>query len=109
MTQFIGALVSGLAIGGIVALLALGYVIVYRSTHTLNFAQGSLLVLERLAMPSRLKKSATACSYSAYSAFVIDVPLEAVNCSQDEHPCQITRRWAGPEHRRGTAKCSSSR
>lgn len=45
MTQFIGALVSGLAIGGIVALLALGYVIVYRSTHTLNFAQGSLLVL----------------------------------------------------------------
>jgi branched-chain amino acid transport system permease protein len=45
MTQFIGALVSGLAIGGIVALLALGYVIVYRSTHTLNFAQGSMLVL----------------------------------------------------------------
>ena len=45
MTQFISALVSGFAIGGIVALMALGYVIVYRSTHTLNFAQGSLLVL----------------------------------------------------------------
>ena len=45
MTQFISTLVSGFALGGIVALMALGYVIVYRSTHTLNFAQGSLMVL----------------------------------------------------------------
>lgn len=45
MTQFINALVSGVAQGGIFALIALGYVIVYRSTHTLNFAQGALVVL----------------------------------------------------------------
>ena len=45
MTQFINGLVSGISLGGIIALIALGFVIIYRSTHTLNFAQGTLLVL----------------------------------------------------------------
>jgi branched-chain amino acid transport system permease protein len=42
---FLSALVSGLALGAIYALIALGYVIVYRSTHILNFAQGAILTL----------------------------------------------------------------
>jgi branched-chain amino acid transport system permease protein len=45
MTQFINGLVSGVALGGIIALIALGYVIIYRATHTLNFAQGTLMTL----------------------------------------------------------------
>lgn len=45
MTQFLNGLVAGISFGGIIALIALGYVIIYRSTHTLNFAQGALLTL----------------------------------------------------------------
>jgi branched-chain amino acid transport system permease protein len=43
MSQFINALVSGIALGGIYAIIALGFVIIYRATHTLNFAQGTVL------------------------------------------------------------------
>jgi branched-chain amino acid transport system permease protein len=42
---FLNGLVSGVALGAIYALIALGYVIVYRSTHILNFAQGAILTL----------------------------------------------------------------
>lgn len=37
--------VSGLAVGGIYALLALAYALVYRSTRVINFAQGDLAAL----------------------------------------------------------------
>ena len=45
MTQFLNAVVSGVALGGLYSLIALGYVIIYRSTHTLNFGQGAFLTL----------------------------------------------------------------
>ena len=45
MTTFFNALVSGIALGGLYGLISLGYVIVYRSTHTLNFGQGAFLTL----------------------------------------------------------------
>jgi branched-chain amino acid transport system permease protein len=45
VTQFLNGLVAGISFGGIIALIALGYVIIYRATHTLNFAQGALLLL----------------------------------------------------------------
>ncbi len=45
MTTFFNALVSGVSLGGLYGLVALGYVIVYRSTHTLNFGQGAFLTL----------------------------------------------------------------
>ncbi|MCW3101202.1 MAG: branched-chain amino acid transporter permease [Chthonomonadaceae bacterium] len=38
-------LVSGLATGAVYALIALGYSLVYRSTRTINFAQGDLLMV----------------------------------------------------------------
>jgi branched-chain amino acid transport system permease protein len=38
-------LVSGLATGAIYALVALGYSLIYRSTRTINFAQGELLMV----------------------------------------------------------------
>jgi branched-chain amino acid transport system permease protein len=43
MTQFVEATVAGLGQGAVYALLALGYVIVYRSTRVLNFAQPGLV------------------------------------------------------------------
>lgn len=45
MTSFLNSLVSGISLGGLYGLIALGYVIVYRSTHTLNFAQGAFLTM----------------------------------------------------------------
>jgi branched-chain amino acid transport system permease protein len=45
MTQFLNYLVGGIARGSIYALIALSYVIVYRATHVLNFAQGAIMGL----------------------------------------------------------------
>jgi branched-chain amino acid transport system permease protein len=45
MTQFLNYFVAGIARGAIYALIALGFVIVYRATHVLNFAQGSIMGL----------------------------------------------------------------
>lgn len=45
MTQFLQATVNGVAIGAIYALLALGFVIIYKSTQVLSFAQQGLTVL----------------------------------------------------------------
>ncbi len=45
MSDFIQFLVAGLALGSIYSLVCLGFVVVYRATGVLNFAQGSLVVL----------------------------------------------------------------
>ena len=45
MTEFLQATVNGVAIGAIYALLALGFVIIYKSTQVLSFAQQGLTVL----------------------------------------------------------------
>jgi branched-chain amino acid transport system permease protein len=45
MSQFLNYFVSGVARGAIYALIALSYVIVYRATHVLNFAQGAIMGL----------------------------------------------------------------
>src|SRR5580765_907265 len=45
MTNFIQQIVSGLASGGIYALLALAIVLIHRATGVLNFAQGEMATL----------------------------------------------------------------
>lgn len=45
MTQFLQATINGIAGGSIYALLALGFVIIYKSTQVLSFAQRGLTVL----------------------------------------------------------------
>lgn len=45
MTQFLQALFNGVALASIYALIALGFVIIYKSTQVLNFAQPALLLL----------------------------------------------------------------
>ncbi|HEY7135225.1 MAG TPA: branched-chain amino acid ABC transporter permease [Acidimicrobiia bacterium] len=45
MTQFLEACVQGIAIGAQYALVALGFVIIYRATGVINFAQGGFVVL----------------------------------------------------------------
>lgn len=45
MVTFTQLIVSGLLLGGIYALIALGFVIIYKASGVLNLAQGSLLML----------------------------------------------------------------
>ena len=42
MNAFVSQLLAGLATGGIYASLALALVVIYRSTHHVNFAQGEM-------------------------------------------------------------------
>lgn len=43
--EFIQLLISGSALGCIYALIALGFVLIYKATETVNFAQGELMML----------------------------------------------------------------
>ncbi|MGH8872762.1 MAG: branched-chain amino acid ABC transporter permease [Acidimicrobiia bacterium] len=45
MTQFLQALVNGVSLAAIYAMVALGFVIIYKSTQVVNFAQPALLLL----------------------------------------------------------------
>ena len=44
MTEFLQLAVQGLALGARYALVALGFVVIFRATHAINFAQGGLVV-----------------------------------------------------------------
>src|SRR6476659_2652517 len=48
MTMFLTALVNGLGIGSVYALVALGYSFVFRTTGSFNFAQGQLVTFGSL-------------------------------------------------------------
>jgi branched-chain amino acid transport system permease protein len=45
MTDFLQLVIQGTALGAIYALIALGFVIVYKATEVINFAQGELVLL----------------------------------------------------------------
>ena len=45
MSDLLGFVVNGLSLGAIYALIALGFVTIFKATHVLNFAHGSVLLL----------------------------------------------------------------
>jgi branched-chain amino acid transport system permease protein len=45
MTYFLTLLVNGISIGSVYALIAVGFVVVFKATRVLNFAHGSILLL----------------------------------------------------------------
>lgn len=45
MTTIVQLIVSGLALGSVYALVALGFVLIYKATEILNFAQGNLMMV----------------------------------------------------------------
>ena len=45
MSQFLGFVVNGLSLGAIYALIALGFVMIFKATSVTNFAHGSVLLL----------------------------------------------------------------
>ncbi len=50
MTGLVQLIMDGLALGAIYALVALGFVVIYRSSQVFNFAQGELLAFGALSM-----------------------------------------------------------
>jgi branched-chain amino acid transport system permease protein len=52
MTMFVQLAASGLALGAAYALVALGFVVIYRASRVFNFAQGELLAFGALLMTS---------------------------------------------------------
>ena len=51
MEQFFQQVTNGLAVGGIYALVALGYTMVYGVLKLINFAHGDLFTCRRLSWP----------------------------------------------------------
>ena len=45
MVNFLQSLVSGISIGCVYALVALGFVLIYKATEVVNFAQGELMMV----------------------------------------------------------------
>ena len=45
MSQLLGLVINGLSLGCIYALIAIGFVVIFKSTRVLNFAHGSVLLL----------------------------------------------------------------
>ena len=45
MTKFVQLLIIGIATGSIYGLIALGFVLIFKSTEVFNFAQGDLMML----------------------------------------------------------------
>ena len=45
MTQFLSLLLNGLSLGAIYALIALGFVIIFKASEVVSFTHGSLLLL----------------------------------------------------------------
>src|SRR5207302_547715 len=45
VTDFLQLAIQGIALGAVYALIALGFVIVYKATQVINFAQGELVLL----------------------------------------------------------------
>ena len=45
MTQFLSLLMNGVSLGAIYALIALGFVVIFKASEVVSFTQGSLLLL----------------------------------------------------------------
>ena len=50
MSTFLQLLTSGLAVGAVYALVALGFVVIYRASQVFNFAQGEFLAFGAFVM-----------------------------------------------------------
>jgi branched-chain amino acid transport system permease protein len=45
MNQFIELLINGISLGSVYALVAIGFVVIFKSSHVINFAHGSIVLL----------------------------------------------------------------
>src|SRR5437879_2754548 len=66
MTDFLQLCFSGLALGSLYALVALGFVVIFKATGVINFAQGGLVVLGAYL------------TYNAHQTWSIPFPLAVI-------------------------------
>ena len=78
MTQFLSLLLNGISLGAIYALIALGFVVIFKASEVVSFTQGSLLLLgaysiARLSDPLGFYLAAlVGIAITALAAFVIE-------------------------------------
>ncbi len=72
MEQFVVSITSGISLGGVYTLIALGVVVAYRATGTFNFAHGELVTLAAFVIASK------AASWGTPAAFVLALVAPAV-------------------------------
>ena len=108
MNQFVTLLVGGLFLGAIYALVALGFVTIFRATGVINFAQGSLLLLGAYVI-GRLDDSIgfwpavlVGIAAAALVAALVDVAADP------PRPRRRPRHAGDPHARRSTSCCSPS-
>lgn len=70
MTTFLQALISGLGIGSVYAIIAVSFVVIFRATGVLNFAQPALFILGSF--------TASALAVDAGVPFFVAVPLAMI-------------------------------
>lgn len=79
MTDFLQFLIAGLSLGALYALVALGFVVIFRATGVINFSQGALVVLGaflvhhfavRLGLPFALAAAAAVLVVAALAAAI---------------------------------------
>ncbi|HET7825379.1 MAG TPA: branched-chain amino acid ABC transporter permease [Anaeromyxobacter sp.] len=79
-TYFVQLLVSGVATGSLYALIALGFVLIYKSTGIVNFAQGEAIMLPAFAaffLASRLELNVwVACGAAVLLVFLFGLVCE---------------------------------
>ena len=74
MDLFLHATLSGISLGCVYALVALGFVLIYKSTQVINFAQGELMMVGAYMHFGLV----TSCGLSPSLAFVITVMLSGL-------------------------------
>ena len=72
MADFIQLLIAGLATGGIYALVAIGFTLLWQTSQTINFAQGEFVML-----PATMNAGTTRPTRNP-SDFFITPPLQSV-------------------------------
>ena len=69
MLQFLQLVIGGAAIGCIYALIALGFVLIYKATETVNFAQGDIMMLGGFAGLTAM----TVAGWPFWAAFLVTI------------------------------------
>ena len=82
MDIFAQLIVSGIAVGGVYALIALGFVLIYKATSVINFATGEFMMLGAYVCLTLLTylniPFAVVLTFTLLFAFVLGVAIERV-------------------------------
>ena len=81
MTEFLQQLINGLAFGSILALIALGYTMVYGILRFINFAHGDIFMLGAFAGFYLAPKTATVFPLPSIAGAIVDLFLSMLICA----------------------------